>query len=196
MPRIRRQARATTVGKLTLQISRTVGLVAFGLAVAGCYTMQPAAGVSPELGSTLAFSINDVGRVALGGSMGPEIDQIEGRLISNEKEGNGSDYLVAVSAVRLLRGGNQVWRGEQVHIKSDYVNTIYFKRYSAGRTVLVSAIAVAGVAALAGAAIIGSGMTTDDPSDTNPGTLRRTPRWPRSFPPRILHHTFPPLRTP
>jgi len=180
-----------------LQINRIARLVTFGLAVAGCYTLQPAAGVTPELGSTLAFSINDLGRVALGGSMGPEIDQIEGRLISNEKEGNGSDYFVAVSAVRLLRGGNQVWRGEQVHIKSEYVNSIYLRQYSRGRTIALSTIAVVAVASLATAAIVGTGMLGDDPvPDTGLGTSRRTPRWPRSFRPRIMHHNFPPLRTP
>ncbi len=38
-------------------------------------------GVAPEIGNEMAFDITDVGRVGLGPSMGPEIAQVEGRLV-------------------------------------------------------------------------------------------------------------------
>jgi len=190
---VRSQERAHTVGDLTLQIGRFFGLVVIGFSVAGCYTLEPAAGVAPELGTNVAFDVNDVGRVALGGAMGPEIAQIEGRLIS--KEGDGADYLVAVSAVRLLRGGEQVWRGEQIHIKSEYVTKIYLRRYSRGRTIALSAAGIGAVAILASASILGSGGLDPDPPLPDTGVGRRVPR-PRSLPPRSMHFPFPPLRTP
>ena len=177
-----------------MRINRLIGLVAIGFSLAGCYTLEPAGEIRPELGTNVAFDINDIGRASLGGSLGPEIDQIEGRLIS--KETNGSDYVVAVSAVRLIRGGEQVWRGEQVHIKSEYVTRVYLRRYSAGRTIALSAAGIGAIAILASAALIGSGSTDPDVKGCDTCIVaRRVPR-PRSIPSRGLHAHFPPLRTP
>ena len=92
------------------------------LAVAGqvsCYVLQPvAAGVTPVLGQVIAMDINDAGRVALGGSIGPEISQIEGRVTRNE----GDEYELAVSTVRLLRGGEQGWAGEKIRLRKEFVS--------------------------------------------------------------------------
>lgn len=112
-----------------------------GLLTSSCYTLQPAATVTPAAGTRLAFAINDVGRVALGGSMGPELLRVEGNLQSKD----GDDYFVNVSGVELLQGGYQTWAGETVRINSTYVSAIYEKKFSAGKTV----IAVGGFAAAA-----------------------------------------------
>lgn len=161
-----------------------------GVLSAGCYTLEPAGGVTPEVGTGVAFDINDAGRVALGGSMGPEIDQIEGRLLSKD----GTDYLIGVTAVHLLKGGTQVWHGESVRISPSYVNTMYLRRFSAGKTIAISAVGVAAVAALAGVALITSGINDPptNPSDTGTGTQRRIPV-PRKLPPKLKLHTFPPF---
>ena len=81
--------------------------------LAGCYTLEPVQGPTPAVGTEIAFDINDAGRLALGGSIGPEIAQIEGRLV----EKGSADYLVAVTSVHMLRGGEQVWSKEPVRIK-------------------------------------------------------------------------------
>ena len=135
-------------------MSRFVGIVGLGLVAAGCYTLRPAAGGVPEVGTQIAFDVNDSGRVALGPSMGPEIGQIEGRLVSRE---NG-EYLVAVTAVRHLRGGEQVWKGEQVRIKSAYVGPAYVRQFDKVRSVAVGGTVVGGFAAfLIGRALRGEG---------------------------------------
>src|SRR5207248_394092 len=51
---------------------------AFGVALGGCYSYRPAGGVPPQIGTRVAFDVNDAGRMALGGTMGPEIAQVEG----------------------------------------------------------------------------------------------------------------------
>ena len=56
---------------------------------------SPPGGRRPSLGDKVAFDVNDNGRVAFGGSMGPEIGQIEGR---PAREGHG-----AVSRRRVRR---------------------------------------------------------------------------------------------
>jgi len=106
--------------------------------------------------------VNDAGRVALGGMIGPEIGQIEGRLISKE---NG-EYVLSVHAVHYLRGGEQVWTGERVTLKPEWVGNAYEKRFSRGRTV---ALAAAGVGVFTAFLVTRSlivkdpGTTTGDP---------------------------------
>jgi len=170
-----------------VQLKRAVSVVLFGVLSAGCYTLEPAGGVTPEVGTGVAFDINDIGRVALGGSMGPEILQIEGRLLSKD----GNDYLVGVTAVHLLKGGTQNWSGESVRIKPDYVSTTYLKRYSAGKSIALGAIGVGAVVALVGASLLGSGAPDQAGSDTSSGHTRRGPI-PRKVPPRIHYSPFPP----
>lgn len=140
----------------------------------GCYTFEPVQGPSPAVGSEIAFDINDAGRVALGGSMGPEITQVEGRLV----EKGPADYLVAVSAVHLMRGGEQVWSKEPVRIKSEYVSSVYAKKFSTARTVALSAVGVGIIAAIAGKSLTGAGMADlgKQPSDTGTGHTTRVRR--------------------
>jgi len=64
-----------------VQMNRLIVGMTLGALLAGCYTLQPAGGVVPSVGTQVAFDVNDVGRLALGGSMGPEIGQIEGRVV-------------------------------------------------------------------------------------------------------------------
>ncbi len=151
-------------------LRRVAGLTLFAVLVAGCYSLEPTTNPTPEVGKVMAFDINDAGRVALGGAMGPEIGQIEGRLLSRD-----SDYVVSVSAVRLVRGGEQSWSGEPVHIKPSYVSSIYERRYSTGRTLAASALGVGIVVALATRSILGSGAQ-DPAMPTDTGTTQRIPR--------------------
>lgn len=124
----------------------------------GCYTLQPVRGTVPAAGTRVAFDVNDAGRVALGGMMGPEIAQIEGRLIEKDNEA----YLIAVSTVRLLRGGEQIWSGEQVRVKSEYVGPAYERRFSRGRSLALGTSVLGAFAGfLITRALIGAG--SDEP---------------------------------
>jgi hypothetical protein len=163
----------------------------FTALLAGCYTLQPAGGVVPDIGTQVAFDVNDVGRVALGGAMGPEIGQIEGRLVQRDS----SQYVVAVTAVHLLRGGEQSWAGETVHIKSEYVSSSYQRQFSRGRTVALSAVGVVALAMLARNSLLGSGsvdqpVTPPESTATRPppqtlGNTRRSSR-PLRLPPQLF----------
>jgi hypothetical protein len=124
-------------------MSRFVELSVICVLLAGCYTLVPARGTVPTPGSQIAFDINDVGRVGLGGAMGPEISQVEGRLIDKED----GEYVVSVNVVRLLRGGEQVWSGERVRIKTDWVGYAYERKFNPGRSMALAAVGVGGVAA-------------------------------------------------
>lgn len=135
---------------------------AFGALLTGCYTLQPVrSGVVPEPGHEMAFDVTDAGRVALGGVIGPEIGQIEGRLVSKES----GEYTVAVSAIHYLRGGEHVWTGERVTLKQEWVSNAYEKKFSRGRSLALAAVSVGGFAAF----LVTRTLIVGDPGTTQPG---------------------------
>ena len=155
-----------------MQMLRTAGIVGAGLSLVGCYTLQPTRGVAPGIGEKIAFDVNDIGRAALGGSMGPEIGQIEGRLLQRDT----AQYVVAVSAVRLIRGGEQTWSGEPVRIKPDYVTTTYSRHFAKGRTIALTAVGAGAVAFILTRSILGSGDADQRiPDDTASARISRRP---------------------
>lgn len=102
--------------------------------------------------------------------MGPEIGQIEGRLVQN----TGSEYLVAVTDVHFLRGGEQVWSGENIHVPNGYVTQVYQRRLSKVKTVAMAAVGIGAVAFLATRGLGGLGDVTqpETPGDTGHTTRR------------------------
>jgi hypothetical protein len=154
-----------------MRMSRYAGFLVVSSLLSGCYTLQPAAGVTPEIGDELAFDINDVGRVGLGPSMGPEIAQVQGRLISREN----AEYLVGVTAIRTLRGGDQVWTGEQVRIKSEYVGSTYQRHFSKGRTITLGVAGVAAFGFIITRSLLGAGQETDPGKVPPDGSSIRVP---------------------
>jgi len=144
------------------------------LFLTGCYTLEPVR-TAPEVGSKLAVDVNDVGRVALGGMIGQEIGQIEGRLVSQE---NG-EYVLAVSRVRFLRGGQQVWTGEEVHVKKEHVAITYEKRFHKGRTIALTAVMLSTVAAIVvGQDLLGFGQDEEPSVPKEPPPIDLRPRRP------------------
>jgi len=158
---------------IRVQIRRVVGLSSiFGLLLAGCYTYEPAR-TTPQPGAEFAWTLNDAGRVAFGGQMGPEIAQVEGRLV----EATSSEFVVAVSSVQLLRGGEQVWRGEQVRLKPEYVSATLEKRLSKSRSIVAAAV-TAGVIALVvtKTSLLGLGSPDPDKAPSDTAQAVRRPR--------------------
>jgi hypothetical protein len=111
------------------------------LLTGGCYSVKPLATTSPAPGTRLAVSINDAGRMALGGSMGQEIRTVQGRLLEKDDD----VYVLSATGVDYLNGLSQTWRGETVRIGSNMVSSLAEKRFSWPRTVgLVGAGIVVG----------------------------------------------------
>ena len=140
----------------------------------GCYSLQPVSSATLQAGTKVAFDVNDVGRVGLGVTVGQEVGRIDGLLLSRD---NG-EYILAVSGVQLLRGGQQVWNGERVGIKSEYVGTVYERRFHKGRTIALSAAVVGGLAAVVVSRdLFGLGTTgrPDPPPDSVPALRIRRP---------------------
>ena len=138
----------------------------------GCYTLQPTGGVAPQVGTIVGLDINDAGRVALGGTMGPSIARIEGRLVSRDS----SEYVVGVTDVHILNGGDQVWSGERVHVKSEYVSSMLERRLSVARSVALGAAGIGAVAIIATESLLGFGTGADrGPSMGDTSQTQRIP---------------------
>lgn len=144
-------------GSRPTPMMRIIGATMAGVTIAvlsGCYTLQVAQGGDILNGTAIALDITDAGRVALGGLMGPEIAQIEGRLQAKEND----EYTIAVTSVRLFRGGEQIWKGEQIKIRTEFVSRAYERRLSPGRSVVAGAVGAGVVLFLVTRAIVGSGL--------------------------------------
>ena len=162
-------------------MTRLVTIAMASVLLAGCYTLQPAGGVVPNVGTQVAFDVNDAGRLALGGSMGPEIGQIEGRLVQRDSAQN----VLSVSAVHFLRGGEQTWTGETVHVKNEYIGTSYLRQFSPGRTIALGAVGLMAVGALVKTSLIVLGNA--DPSKPSDSTAATRPPPPTLS---ILHRSL------
>jgi len=170
-------------------MTRLVTITMASVLLAGCYTLQPAGGIVPDVGNQVAFDVNDAGRVALGGSMGPEIGQIEGRLVQRDS----GQYVLAVSTVHLLRGGEQTWAGETVHVKNEYVGTSYLRHFSPGRTIALGAVGLIAVGAIVKTSLIVFGNNTDTGTPMDSTGISRPPPQRLST---MLHRSLRPVRLP
>ena len=136
----------------------------------GCYRVEPMATLTPSPGTRLALSINDGGRVALGGSMGPEIGKVEGNLLSKQD----STYVLSVIGVNYLNGTFQKWQGETVRINTSMVSGFYTKRFSTARTIAFLAGATAAAILVFDKPIGKSSLPDPDPT-VPPVTSARYP---------------------
>jgi hypothetical protein len=139
--------------------------------MAACYELVPVRGASPALGTRIALDVNDAGRVALGNSMGPSVDRVEGTLID---QSNG-EYLLGVTSVALLRGGVQPWKGEHVVVKPEFVSNVYERRLDPIRTGLAAAIFGGGIAYIAARNLTASGQKTEENPPIDSIAQRRSP---------------------
>jgi hypothetical protein len=124
---------------------RFVGVLLIGTLSGGGDTSQPIVGTALPIGSTVQLRVTDAGRATLSESMGPSVDMVEGRLVSRDS----AAWTLSVTAVHLLRGGQQVWSGERVRIRAEQVALASEKKFSRSRTALVSAAALGVVVAVA-----------------------------------------------
>ena len=148
-----------------MRLLRSVGLIFTGALLAGCYTLRPAGGATVTPGEVVALDINDQGRVALGGAIGPEIARIEGRLVGNDPE----EYLLSVRRLEFLRGGEQSWAGERVRIRRDFVGNVYERQLSRSRSYTLATVIVAGaVAFFLTRDLFGLGSEPGDDDDDKP----------------------------
>ncbi|MCA0377042.1 MAG: hypothetical protein LCH84_15430 [Gemmatimonadetes bacterium] len=132
-------------------MKRAAAVVAMAGLVAGCYATHPVAGTAVPLGNVVVLTVTDQGRAVLEPQMGPSIESIEGRLTARDS----ASYTLSVTATQLLRGGQQVWTGERIRIRSEHVALVSEKKFSRSRTAIVSAATIAVIVGVAKGGLAG-----------------------------------------
>lgn len=143
---------------------RRAGLVlaAVSLLNSACYTYTPMLTVSPQPGQKVAIDISDQGRVRMGDQLGASVSRLEGTL----NEVTPDAYMLSVTKVKYFGAPASNWTGERVQLSRDAVARMQERKFSKGRTLLATGIAVAGFALLVGSRTL-FGFARE-PGDTPP----------------------------
>ena len=88
-----------------------------------------------------------------------------------------SEYVLHVTGLHFLRGGEQAWSGELVHVKTDFVGSRYERHFSPVRSALLGAVAVGAVALVVTKGL--GGLGTGDSDSRKPDTTATQVRMPR-----------------
>jgi hypothetical protein len=154
-------AAVTKFRRLTVLLSLFAG--------AGCFSLQPVTGgVAPEAGARVDVTLNDAGRAALGSSIGPAVDRIDGTVLEQDSSG----MTLAVKHIIGLNGSVQVWSDELVRVEESQYRMLALRRFSRGRTVALGAGSVGGFALLIAAGVNPFGFIGNDAGggkDSTPG---------------------------
>ncbi len=110
---------------------------------AGCYSYLPVTSVSPTPGTPVAVTLTDAGTAELEHYLGRDVFIVRGRFVRADEQG----LVVSVAAVETRLGDWHSWAGETVSIPTADVASLRVRRLARGRTLLLAAVGVAGVAA-------------------------------------------------
>lgn len=112
--------------------------------LSGCYVHAPVTG-APRPGTTVVLDLNDRGRAALGDSIGPSAEQIQGAVATS----SDSSYVLRVESVRYISGQTNRWSGEPLLVRADLVGRMRERQFSRKRTLVLGLGAAAAILAVA-----------------------------------------------
>lgn len=141
-------------------------LLSFCLGVAnGCYSYIPVA--SAPTSGVVSLLLTDSGRVALGRTLGPTVEKIEGAVETS----TDTAYVLRMQSVTFFNGQRAGWTGERVVIGKQYVTNPSKREFSTGKTTLAVVGGVGAVIAFVlTRGLIGSGNSDGDPGGGGPPT--------------------------
>jgi hypothetical protein len=135
-----------------------VASLLMALQLSGCYHYAAVDSRTLPVGSRVAVTVTDQGRVALEGPVGPGVRRMTGVLLAS------TDTVVALSVNTVEYAGlpqPAQWAGERVEIQRAHVVEVRQYRLSRARTALAAVLGVAAAVALTLVSL--SGLGTDDP---------------------------------
>jgi len=133
------------------------------LGVTGCYTYVPPT-TAPFAGSEVSVVLTDRGRVALGERVGPEMDQLRGRLLSS----TDSTVVVSMRESVTLRGVSAKWTDEVLTLSREHFGSIRIRTLSRGRTSAVAGGAGAAAVLLVVNGVVNTGGSKVDQEPSKP----------------------------
>lgn len=116
-----------------------------------CYTYVPGR-TMPVAGSEVAVVLTDRGRIALNDRVGPEMDELRGRLMSS----SDSNVVISMTESVSLRGVSAKWTDEVLSLHREHFGSLRIKELSKGRTMVTAGAATAATVFL----IFNSGIVT------------------------------------
>jgi len=149
------------------RVAHRVCLTGTLLLTAACYTYAPG-NPAPAGGSEVAVVLTDKGRAALTDRVGPEMDELRGRLISS----SDSSVVISMSEAVTLRGISTTWTDEVLTVSREHFSGLRTKALSRGRTSLFAGAASAAALFLVINGGLGSGSekATSETGTPPPGT--------------------------
>lgn len=130
----------------------------------GCYTTRPLMG-SPAPGAQAVALLNDRGRLALGDSLGSNVDRLTGDVVAR----GDTTFVLAVRRVRYLGGQENAWNGERVTVPVGALRGIEERRFSRVRSYLLAgAIAAAVIVFVVTRSILGDDGALVEPPGGGP----------------------------
>lgn len=129
----------------------------------GCYNYVPLTQPEPEPGTRLAVDLTDSGTDVLSRYLGPNVTQVEGRLLRAMPD----TLVLSAQVVTDREGIGHFWRGEAVSLPRGLVATLDRRQLSVGRTATFATGAlVAAVLVLKAFGVLSGGSTNTMPPPT------------------------------
>jgi hypothetical protein len=113
--------------------ARHAGLMGALMLGTGCYSYVPST-AAPAAGAEVAVFLTDRGRAAVGDRVGPEMDQLRGRLLSSSSD----SLIIAMLESVTLRGESTKWGEERIAVNRDHIGSIRTKQFSRARSSIVA----------------------------------------------------------
>jgi len=130
------------------------------LLLAGCFIYVPYEQTTPRTGDHVTADLNPGGSEELARLVGPQVGSVRGQVLTAD----ASSMLLSVSSTTSFDEQTTYWKGEQVAVPLGSVDHILTKKFSAGRTLMLTA-------AVVGVGILGAKILTGvDQSNHNGST--------------------------
>jgi hypothetical protein len=110
------------------------------------------------------LALTDSGTVVLAPFVGPSVESVEGDVIAD----TGGVYTLSVTKTTRRDGTETDWRGERVPVASILVANVGVRRFSTGRTVLLTALTTGALVAITEAFLGGGGATVPGGTPSGP----------------------------
>ncbi len=143
----------------------TVALL-MALPLAGCYSYSQTLADKPAPGTDVLIVLNDRGRVDLEQQLGPEVWQVEAKVVGADD----STISLSIQKTSTIENAETQWAGETVSVRIDDCRSVTARRFSPGRTIALAGTATVGVVAfIATRSLFGLGSGDSGPAGNGGG---------------------------
>ncbi|MCX5756128.1 MAG: hypothetical protein NTX19_08475 [Gemmatimonadetes bacterium] len=147
-------------------------VAAWAVSLQGCFESLPLSqGVAPSAGR-VELVLNDQGRAALSERLGPQVEKLEGAMLSQAPD----SYTMSVARISQLNGNTAMWNGEQVTVRKDHTVGYQVRQLNKVRTIGLAVALTAVVVFLFNKSLFTAQGTDDKPAGPAGGEPTRVVR--------------------